>query len=34
MGSPAGLILSLLAFRLLTTLDEQDFIRWGGAFRS
>lgn len=29
LGSPAGLILSLLAFRLLTTLDEADFVSWG-----
>jgi MFS family permease len=29
LGSPAGLILSLLAFRLLTSLDETDFVSWG-----
>ena len=29
LGSPAGLILSLMAFRLLTELDEQDFVSWG-----
>ncbi|MFY2999014.1 MFS transporter [Achromobacter xylosoxidans] len=29
LGSPAGLILSLLAFRLLTALDEADFVSWG-----
>jgi MFS family permease len=29
LGSPAGLILSLLAFRLLTELDERDFVNWG-----
>lgn len=29
LGSPAGLILSLLAFRLLTNLDEADFLSWG-----
>lgn len=29
LGSPAGLILSLLAFRLLAMLDEADFVSWG-----
>ncbi|KGD94209.1 LysR family transcriptional regulator [Achromobacter sp. RTa] len=29
LGSPAGLILSLVAFRLITTLDEADFLAWG-----
>ncbi|WP_427306041.1 MFS transporter [Cupriavidus sp. H39] len=29
LGSPAGLILSLLAFRALTTLDETDLLSWG-----
>ena len=29
LGSPAGLILSLLAFRLLTGLDETAFAGWG-----
>lgn len=29
LGSPAGLILSLLAFRLVTSMDEADFLAWG-----
>jgi MFS family permease len=29
LGSPAGLILSLLAFRLVTSMDEADFVSWG-----
>lgn len=29
MGSPAGLILSLISFRLVTSLDHDDFISWG-----
>lgn len=29
LGSPAGLILSLIAFRLVTTLDPADFLNWG-----
>lgn len=29
LGSPAGLILSLIAFRLVTTLDPADFLSWG-----
>ncbi|EKS9916444.1 MHS family MFS transporter [Burkholderia multivorans] len=29
MGSPAGLILSLISFRLVTTLDHESFVSWG-----
>ncbi|NWK77670.1 MFS transporter [Aquitalea sp. LB_tupeE] len=29
LGSPAGLILSLIAFRLVTLLDPADFLSWG-----
>ncbi|WP_153102234.1 MFS transporter [Paraburkholderia hayleyella] len=29
LGSPAGLILSLLAFRAVTSLDKADFLAWG-----
>jgi MFS family permease len=29
LGSPAGLILSLLAFRAVTSMDHADFIEWG-----
>ncbi|WP_028223680.1 MFS transporter [Paraburkholderia oxyphila] len=29
MGSPAGLILSLLAFRFVTSLDHASFVSWG-----
>lgn len=29
LGSPAGLILSLIAFRLVTALDQADFLSWG-----
>lgn len=29
MGSPAGLILSLLSFRLVSSLDHESFIAWG-----
>ncbi|MCP3718016.1 MFS transporter [Paraburkholderia sp. CNPSo 3281] len=29
LGSPAGLILSLLAFRTVTSLDKADFLSWG-----
>ncbi|ABC34229.1 MFS transporter [Burkholderia thailandensis] len=29
MGSPAGLILSLLAFRCVTSLDHGSFVAWG-----
>ncbi|WGS52588.1 MHS family MFS transporter [Paraburkholderia sp. D15] len=29
MGSPAGLILSLIAFRLVTSLDHASFVAWG-----
>ncbi|KIX68973.1 MFS transporter [Burkholderia pseudomallei] len=29
MGSPAGLILSLLAFRYVTSLDHARFVAWG-----
>ncbi|MBN3783547.1 MHS family MFS transporter [Burkholderia sp. Ac-20345] len=29
MGSPAGLILSLLAFRFVTSLDHESFVSWG-----
>jgi MFS family permease len=29
LGSPAGLILCLLVFRGITTLDEQAFLTWG-----
>ncbi|MFM0721790.1 MFS transporter [Paraburkholderia strydomiana] len=29
MGSPAGLLLSLLAFRLVTSLDQSSFLSWG-----
>jgi MFS family permease len=29
MGSPAGLILSLLSFRLVSSLDHQSFVAWG-----
>ncbi|SFN96706.1 Nitrate/nitrite transporter NarK [Variovorax sp. PDC80] len=29
LGSPAGLILSLVAFRLVSTMDPADFLSWG-----
>lgn len=29
MGSPAGLILSLIAFRVVTSLDHASFVAWG-----
>lgn len=29
LGSPAGLLLALIAFRLVTSLDQQDFLEWG-----
>ncbi|MCY1353009.1 Glycine betaine/proline/ectoine/pipecolic acid transporter OusA [compost metagenome] len=29
LGSPAGLLLALIAFRLATSLDQDDFISWG-----
>ena len=29
MGSPAGLILSLLSFRLVSSLDHESFVTWG-----
>ena len=29
LGSPAGLILSLVAFRAVTSLDKADFLSWG-----
>jgi MFS family permease len=29
MGSPAGLLLSLIAFRLVTSLDHDSFVSWG-----
>ncbi|CAB5678316.1 Inner membrane metabolite transport protein yhjE [Delftia tsuruhatensis] len=29
LGSPAGLILSMLMFKLVTGLDDADFLRWG-----
>lgn len=29
LGSPAGLILSMLMFKLVTGLDEADFLDWG-----
>lgn len=29
MGSPTGLILSLISFRLVTTLDHDSFVSWG-----
>ncbi|MEM5318374.1 MFS transporter [Paraburkholderia sp. JHI869] len=29
LGSPAGLILSLIAFRSVTSLDKADFLSWG-----
>lgn len=29
LGSPAGLLLALIAFRLVTLLDQQQFIDWG-----
>ncbi|CDY75055.1 Permeases of the major facilitator superfamily [Caballeronia glathei] len=29
MGSPAGLLLSLISFRLVTSLDHADFVAWG-----
>ncbi|WP_287879435.1 MFS transporter [Aquitalea sp.] len=29
LGSPAGLILSLIAFRLVTSLEQADFLSWG-----
>ncbi|WP_321949199.1 MFS transporter [Paraburkholderia sp. J10-1] len=29
MGSPAGLILSILAFRAVTSLDHESFLAWG-----
>ncbi|WJF91688.1 MFS transporter [Paraburkholderia bonniea] len=29
LGSPAGLILSLVAFRAVTSLDKADFLAWG-----
>jgi MFS family permease len=34
MGSPAGLILSLISFRLVTSLSHDDFICGAGACRS
>jgi MFS family permease len=29
MGSPAGLLLSLISFRLVTSLDHDSFVSWG-----
>ncbi|AOE85507.1 MFS transporter [Pseudomonas sp. TCU-HL1] len=29
LGSPAGLLLALIAFRLATSLDQEDFLSWG-----
>ncbi|MCM3011628.1 MFS transporter, partial [Bacillus subtilis] len=29
LGSPAGLILSLIAFRAVTSMDKADFLAWG-----
>ena len=29
LGSPAGLLLSLIAFRLVTMLDQEAFLSWG-----
>jgi len=29
MGSPTGLLLSLISFRLVTSLSHEDFIAWG-----
>ncbi|MCX4162608.1 MULTISPECIES: MFS transporter [Paraburkholderia] len=29
MGSPAGLLLTLIAFRLVTSLDHASFVSWG-----
>lgn len=29
LGSPAGLILSMLMFKLVTSLDEAEFLSWG-----
>jgi MFS family permease len=29
LGSPAGLILSLIAFRTVTSMDKADFMSWG-----
>ena len=29
LGSPAGLILSLIAFRAVTSMDKADFMSWG-----
>lgn len=29
LGSPAGLLLSLIAFRLVSMLDQEDFLSWG-----
>jgi MFS family permease len=29
LGSPAGLILSLVAFRAVTSMDKADFLAWG-----
>ncbi|SAK58929.1 major facilitator transporter [Caballeronia glebae] len=29
LGSPAGLILSLIAFRAVTSMDKADFLSWG-----
>lgn len=29
LGSPAGLLLALIAFRLVSMLDQDDFLNWG-----
>lgn len=29
LGSPAGLLLTLIAFRLVSLLDQEDFLAWG-----
>ncbi|RJG09093.1 MFS transporter [Pseudomonas cavernicola] len=29
LGSPAGLLLALIAFRLATSLEQEDFLEWG-----
>lgn len=29
LGSPAGLLLALIAFRLASMLDQEDFVAWG-----
>lgn len=29
LGSPAGLLLALIAFRLVSTLEPEDFLSWG-----